>query len=321
MGNYLDRDYAVIDGVLLKYSGAQEELTLPSALNGMPLHTVGMGAFMGMKEIRSIKLPAGVSNIEEKAFGGCTALREAHLYGMPERIGTNAFEDCRNLKSVYLHQLDLPRSIYASLCAGALHTKTESVGVKFPLFGPLFFVQNWLNVSGAQYIPPACPVLFNDLPDSKELFYKNAPLDCFDFNGGRQALPELTSFCDLMRSGADLRLAEAETANDALCRTEESVNAEKTALFCFNEKTAKPAGNTVYVDAVIRIGRFFFQSGVTVTGKNGAPYQVYCRNYLSGRTGLPYLRKEFTVLKDGKRIFDRKEAEEVYAKYRLLTLL
>ena len=321
MGNFLDRNYAAIDGVLLKYSGAEEELTLPAALNGMPLHTVGMGCFMGMKDLCSVKLPAGIRSIGEKAFSGCAQLREAYFNGLPERIDSNAFEGCRDLRSVYLHQLALPRDVYASICAGALHTNTESVALRFPSFGPLAFLQSWLRVSAAQYIPPACPALFVDLPESKELFYKKAPLRCFDFGGGRQALPELTAFCNLMRSRTDLRLADGEKENDALSRTETPVPAKKTAVLCFNENDAKHVEDTVYVDAESHIGRFFFQSGVTVTGENGALYQVYCRNYLSGRTDLPYLRKEFTVLKDGKRIIDRKEAEAVYARYRLLTLL
>lgn len=63
------------------------------------LASIGWGAFLNCKQLRTISLPVNLTNIETIAFANCDALASVNL---PDkcRVGDQAYADCDNLKSI-----------------------------------------------------------------------------------------------------------------------------------------------------------------------------------------------------------------------------
>ncbi len=58
------------------YEGEDEEVSVPSEIGGMPVTTIGEGAFMYSPTVKKITVPASVTTIHSSAFVGCVALTE-----------------------------------------------------------------------------------------------------------------------------------------------------------------------------------------------------------------------------------------------------
>ncbi|MBD5226319.1 MAG: leucine-rich repeat protein [Bacteroidales bacterium] len=69
--------------------------------NDPQLNSIGWGAFLNCKHLRTISLPVDLKNIETIAFANCDALASIKI---PDqcRIGDQAFASCDNLKSIEL---------------------------------------------------------------------------------------------------------------------------------------------------------------------------------------------------------------------------
>lgn len=119
INNYKD-DYIILgDGVLISYRGKAENLTLQENIK-----TVGASAFLDNKTIKNLKTTKNTKTIQEgafegsaletadlsasgvsiadRAFSGCSKLREVKFSDSTSKIGKNAFEKCSSLKSITL---------------------------------------------------------------------------------------------------------------------------------------------------------------------------------------------------------------------------
>lgn len=94
-------DYQIRDGVLLRYTGREEEITVPAGI-----HTVGDGAFKGCVSLKKVVLPSGLARIMGDAFKGCRRLEEVVFPDGVSYIGRYAFHRCHALRRVIL-----PRSV------------------------------------------------------------------------------------------------------------------------------------------------------------------------------------------------------------------
>lgn len=74
-------DGVTIDG----YIGAEGELILPSAIGGKKVTAIAAGAFENAAELTGILIPAGVTQIGDNAFAGCTALENVYYTGNEEQ--------------------------------------------------------------------------------------------------------------------------------------------------------------------------------------------------------------------------------------------
>ncbi|MDR1114545.1 MAG: leucine-rich repeat domain-containing protein, partial [Tannerella sp.] len=67
-------DFEIINGVLVRYRGAGEDVVIPDEVTG-----IGQGAFAGCSSLTSVEIPAPVTNIVDAAFAGCTGLSAIHV--------------------------------------------------------------------------------------------------------------------------------------------------------------------------------------------------------------------------------------------------
>jgi hypothetical protein len=89
-------DFEVQGRVLVKYRGRDEVVIVPESLG---INRIGERAFAG-NMLKSVKIPAGVDVIENRAFAGCSFLREVFLPNTVSVIGYRAFFNCAVLETV-----------------------------------------------------------------------------------------------------------------------------------------------------------------------------------------------------------------------------
>ena len=92
-----DYYYQINDGtaVIVKYNGDEEEIKIPTEIDGYRVTEIGARAYWG-KEMESLLIPDGISRIGEQAFECCKITKSLEL---PENvtISYEAFSDARQL--------------------------------------------------------------------------------------------------------------------------------------------------------------------------------------------------------------------------------
>ena len=59
---------------ITKYTGSGGDVTIPSTINGLPVTSIGFGAFQGCSSLTSVTLGNSVTSIGINAFHNCTSL-------------------------------------------------------------------------------------------------------------------------------------------------------------------------------------------------------------------------------------------------------
>lgn len=88
--------------VITKYTGAEENVVIPSMIAGKKVTEIDRLAFSGNEWVLSVNVPDTVTSVGEYCFAKCENLTA--IYGMKnvEYIGWYAFYNCKNLRSVSL---------------------------------------------------------------------------------------------------------------------------------------------------------------------------------------------------------------------------
>lgn len=111
---------------ITKFTCANGPLVIPAAINGLPVRTIGTGAFKGCTGVTSVIIPGGVVSIETDAFRSCTALASLTIPGSVTSIGDGAFAQCSALKS-----LVVPDSV-TTIAPFAFYSCTSLTNVSLP---------------------------------------------------------------------------------------------------------------------------------------------------------------------------------------------
>jgi len=102
--------YTVSDGkaTITGYSGSDEVLLIPGAIDQYPVIAIGNNAFSNTAFIRRVVIPNGVTSIGRYAFSNCTALASITLPNSVTSIDSYAFRGCTSMTSI-----TIPNSITA----------------------------------------------------------------------------------------------------------------------------------------------------------------------------------------------------------------
>ena len=93
---------------ICKYYGTDEEVVIPSCVDGLFVTEIAKEAFFGNKSIKKVVIPDSVFIIRYCAFRGCTSLKEVYLTDTINIIESEAFGYVDNVK---IHFPDKPIDI------------------------------------------------------------------------------------------------------------------------------------------------------------------------------------------------------------------
>jgi len=101
-----DYTYTITDGEakITGYTGVGGDVTLPSALGGAPVTSIGESAFGGFRVLTTISIPQGVKSIGKGAFACCSELTNISIPEGVTSIGDSAFAYCGKLISIAIPQ-------------------------------------------------------------------------------------------------------------------------------------------------------------------------------------------------------------------------
>ena len=99
-GNY---EYDVLeDGTVMitRYNGNETDITIPSKLGGRKVTVIGYESFKYNNDIKSVKIPYGVTEIVTRAFFCCENIKKVIIPNTVRKIGIQAFYECTSLTSI-----------------------------------------------------------------------------------------------------------------------------------------------------------------------------------------------------------------------------
>lgn len=95
MANAVESDFTIEDGVLIKYTGSDSTVDIPSGVT-----KIGDRAFYACSRLTSVTIPNGVTNIGYYAFEHCSNLTTIDIPDSVITINSDAFAYCNSLTSI-----------------------------------------------------------------------------------------------------------------------------------------------------------------------------------------------------------------------------
>ncbi|HXR08630.1 MAG TPA: leucine-rich repeat domain-containing protein, partial [Candidatus Acidoferrum sp.] len=83
-----------------RYTGPGGDVSIPSAITGLPVTGIGDGAFDNCTSLTNITIPDNVTNIGDGAFANCSSLISVTIRKSVTSIGAAAFVFCSGLIGV-----------------------------------------------------------------------------------------------------------------------------------------------------------------------------------------------------------------------------
>ncbi len=100
--DFLCRDTTDGKVEIVKYTGDDSMITIPSEIDDKKVVSIGESAFEGNTKVESFIIWAKIKEVGAKAFKGCTSLEDISLSSKVDVIRESTFEGCTSLKTAIL---------------------------------------------------------------------------------------------------------------------------------------------------------------------------------------------------------------------------
>ncbi len=101
---------------IIKYSGEDSYIFIPTVINGAPVTRIGACAFEDNLTIQEVVLPDTITEISYKAFADCKTLETIQFPDSLKTIGDYAFTTCHSLRAIDLNQVESIGTCAFQLC-------------------------------------------------------------------------------------------------------------------------------------------------------------------------------------------------------------
>ncbi len=325
MENYMDNSFVITHNTIIAYIDQHSAVKVPGRFADIAISKIGDGSFMESCKLERIGLPSGITSIGRKAFSGCSSLKSVSVFGDLSEVGASAFSNCPNLSDVTIYDLPLSASEYYRLKSTTNRSNGEIyVSREFPQDKLIQKIVT--SISGATpavQIPSDisslfCMAEFHE-PKGGSSLDKDIPI--IGFTVPSVPVSEHTAFCNhIKRAGAEIHDRKSEEKNDWCVRVGKVPLGKRTIIFTFDDAKTKEINGKFLISATLRIGCFFWQSAQAVMCQM-KKYYIYRRYYLDSDPEMKYIRRDIAVYTDEGLVEDREEAQIVYGKYKLLSIL
>lgn len=129
------QEYIEITG----YEGTIRHLSVPAIIEDLPVRSIGKGAFSGREDLFGVELPATIDTLGRYAFYNCKNLRSISLHDGVEDYYDGVIKQCQSLSEIILHQERDSFSVMKELLADndrRLTFTVEPIGLRltFPAY-------------------------------------------------------------------------------------------------------------------------------------------------------------------------------------------
>lgn len=305
MQQFIDDNYMVFNNVLLKYSGKEKDLVIPNCIGGIPIHTIGRGAFV-FSDVENVTVSDGIRKISDSAFSECREMKNLLMFPSVKEVSDRAFDFSYKLRRIcqvlcYTEEeyLELKRTC---ACDGG----TRYMAYEIPDIGDNAYLSpGAFGIEKQHRLPRGIRRLFcfqNDshgFPVSFDHEYKKTlPVENIFHSVTTDAInDEMEAIPALIREGFPKPDYATETENTRITEERrkfgEHVNAGRTVVLFFDDRNTRHIGGIHYVIGEYSIGYHFWQSLVPLT-KNGEKFYMYRRCFLGSNSNyapdLAYVR-------------------------------
>ena len=112
---------------ITKYVGKSSRVRIPAMIQGVPVTSMGWGAFAGCNEVREVVLPDTMKSLSSNIFS-CQKLKQLKIPASVHTIGNSLTKFCTELDAI---EVDPANQYYTSV-DGVLYDKNVSVLINFP---------------------------------------------------------------------------------------------------------------------------------------------------------------------------------------------
>ena len=111
-------------------------VTIPSALGGKPVTSIGDYAFKGCSELTEVTIPSGITSIGNSTFSGCRDLSEVSIPGSVTTINGRAFDGCESLTTLVIPEgvVSLDSDVFYR-CSNLLNVSIPSTVTNMAILG------------------------------------------------------------------------------------------------------------------------------------------------------------------------------------------